>query len=122
LTVTSGTVQVDLDLTINETSLKAENKPSSQNFVVSKGVDLGKITTLESEVFIDQLAVFPTQVKNELNILIDTKIDAVEILKLDGTVLIEGTTNNINVSSLTKGVYLVKVQSENKTYTTRISK
>lgn len=117
LTSTVGTVQLDLNLTVDAPSLKESAKPSTQNFTLTKGVDLGKITALTNEVQKNGISVFPTIADNQLNINTDKPIESVEVLDINGNNVLTATSNVINTSSLNTGNYIVKVSAEGTTYT-----
>jgi len=80
--------------------------PQWQDFMHIVGNDTG-ISSIE----IPDLKFFPNPVKDELSIIAENQINKVEIYTLDGKIQMQENnfTGKINVSTLTKGVYLVKV-------------
>ena len=65
-------------------------------------------------------AIFPNPAKNTLNITsYNTKVNSVEIYNLNGQLVLNKTLNTylsqINISSLTSGIYIVDIKSENTT-------
>lgn len=64
------------------------------------------------------LSIYPNPARNTLNLKLDQNIDAVDILGLDGKVYFKNKTSGnevqLNISTLPKGVYLVRVKSGNK--------
>lgn len=71
------------------------------------------VTSVSEAVAHNQLMVFPNPATNELNISNATVGQTVSILSVSGQVLVSQTVQNtiqsINVSSLSKGLYFVKV-------------
>ncbi|NVK63761.1 MAG: T9SS type A sorting domain-containing protein [Flavobacteriales bacterium] len=57
------------------------------------------------------LSVYPNPVSNQLNIKTDASIELIEVVSLDGSVLTSSSENQMDVSSLTSGSYLVKVRT-----------
>ena len=58
-----------------------------------------------------QIQIFPNPAKDFINIQFDGKIKSVEIYNLQGQKLITATQKQINISSLSSGVYLMHIQS-----------
>lgn len=67
---------------------------------------------------------YPNPVANVLNINIDTIVDNVSFVTLEGKVINLGKPidNSINVSSLSSGVYLVQIEVEGSVYTKKVFK
>ena len=84
-----------------------------------KGVAAG-IAAVE----IQNLKIFPNPVKNELCITAESPINKVEIYSSDGKMLMQENnfTGTMNVSSLTKGLYMVKVYAAKGEATVEIVK
>ncbi|WP_312556550.1 T9SS type A sorting domain-containing protein [Empedobacter brevis] len=70
--------------------------------------------------------VYPTLVSQTLNISSDKKIQNYTIINMNGITLKQATLNKtsdkIDVSNFSKGVYLIKIQSENNTKTVKFIK
>ena len=67
--------------------------------------------------------VYPNPVSNVLNIKSDERIESIEIYSLEGKLMSRTTnTNSINVAEFSNGIYLLKVQTVNKIYQTKIYK
>ncbi len=63
---------------------------------------------------LDELSIYPNPADNLLNIQSSTQIQSVEILNIQGQLIIkEGNVNQINVSSLTNGVYMIRIATNN---------
>jgi Secretion system C-terminal sorting domain/Concanavalin A-like lectin/glucanases superfamily len=63
-----------------------------------------------------ELAIYPNPAKSILNINTDEEINTIEIYTLEGKKVLESNTKQIDVSPITKGLYLVKiVTTANKT-------
>lgn len=56
--------------------------------------------------------IFPNPVNNELNIHTNKNINSVKIYNLQGKPIIEDSKETINVSNLSKGMYIVKIITE----------
>ena len=77
------------------------------------------ISSLDEEIEATT-AIFPNPAKNTLNITsYNTKVNSVEIYNLNGQLVLNKTLNTylsqINISSLTSGIYIVDIKSENTT-------
>jgi hypothetical protein len=67
--------------------------------------------------------VYPNPVSNVLNIKSDERIESIEIYSLEGKLMSRTTnSNSINVAEFSNGIYLLKVQTVNKIYQTKIYK
>lgn len=81
---------------------------------------------LSTEGFTDfnGVSLYPNPVKDILNIdLVDnTRISSVKIYDLQGKLLLEKANNDIDVSSLSVGVYLIKIKSEKGEFTKKFVK
>ena len=65
--------------------------------------------------------IFPNPAKDFINIQSDEKIKSVEIYNLQGQKLITATQKQINISSLSSGIYIVRIEDiENNTITKKI--
>lgn len=76
-------------------------------------VDDVKITTgtlSTSEVSKSKTSIYPNPTKGEINIKTDKKIKSSTILDLSGKVLLQTSSEKANISSFTKGTYLLKVE------------
>jgi len=56
---------------------------------------------------------YPNPVNNTLNIALDTAISNVAIYNLQGQKVKESTTEQVNVATLSQGIYLIKIEDEN---------
>ena len=89
-----------------------ENQILQKNSTVTKDTSILAVESAEKEL----VKIFPNPVKNELSISGLTKEEKFEIYSLDGKLLKSGTYSskeNIQVSSLSKGVYLIKIGNQN---------
>jgi len=63
---------------------------------------------------LDELSIYPNPANSMLNIQSSTQIQSVELFNIQGQLVIkEGNVNQINVSSLTNGVYMIRIATEN---------
>jgi hypothetical protein len=73
---------------------------------------------------LNSVSIYPNPAKNSFNIKSDgINIDTITVFNLDGKTVLKSnnnTTNTVDVSSLTKGVYLVKLQSANDQITQKL--
>lgn len=62
----------------------------------------------------NELSIYPNPANNLLNIQSSTQIQSVEVLNIQGQLVIkEGNVNQINVSNLTNGVYMIRIATDN---------
>ncbi|MEE0266616.1 MAG: leucine-rich repeat protein [Bacteroidales bacterium] len=67
------------------------------------------------------LSFYPNPTKNEITF--STKIDAVEVIELSGKVVMKAeNTNEINISTLSSGIYNIRLHSNGKTITQKLIK
>lgn len=72
---------------------------------------------------INNLSMYPNPTKGEVNIKTDKKIKSTTVLDLSGKVLTVGSSEIVNLSTFTKGTYLVKVEfSDGSSKTEKIIK
>ena len=73
-----------------------------------------------------KVSLYPNPVNNIANISADESIDDLRVYDITGRVIIQHTPNKtdfrLNVSDLSKGVYLVKINSGNREATTKLIK
>ncbi|MBU4537965.1 MAG: T9SS type A sorting domain-containing protein [Weeksellaceae bacterium] len=89
-----------------------ENQIIQRNSTVTK--DTGFLAVNDSEK--DAIKVYPNPVKDQLSVSGITKNQKYEIYSMDGKMIKTGTYSSdktINVNSLTKGIYLLKIDSQN---------
>jgi hypothetical protein len=67
------------------------------------------------EVMNEELRVdlFPNPAQNEINLQLATELDRVELLDLNGKVILTTQESTIDISSLPSGIYIVKVIAKN---------
>lgn len=89
-------------------------------------VDDVKVTTgalATDEVSKAKTSVFPNPTKGEVNIKTDKKIKSTSVLDLSGKVISRGNSEKVNLTSFTKGTYLIKVEfADGSTKTEKIIK
>jgi len=88
-------------------ALHSETNLATENFTNANGVSL-----------------YPNPVKDILNIdlLDNTSISSVKIYDLQGKLLLEKASNDIDVSSLSAGLYLIKIATEKGEFTKKFIK
>ena len=62
---------------------------------------------------------YPNTTSDNFTIEIDLNIKSVELYSLQGQKILTSTTKNVNVSNLSKGIYLVQIQDENNNISTQ---
>lgn len=89
-------------------------------------VDDVKVTTgtlATDEVSKSKTSIFPNPTKGEVNIKTDKKIKSTSVLDLSGKVISRGNSEKVNLSSVTKGTYLLQVEfTDGSTKTEKIIK
>lgn len=97
-----------------------------QFYLSLDNIQITKESLSTQEAMKTKIAFFPNPVKDILNIQNDRKITAVKIYDLTGKEVVtkEFNANNVHVdvSNLPKGVYMVKVGSENSNRTIKVIK
>lgn len=67
-------------------------------------------TLSTKEVSKSKTSIYPNPTKGEINIKTDKKIKSSTVLDLSGKVLLQTSSEKVNISSFTKGTYLLKVE------------
>lgn len=71
----------------------------------------------------NNIKVYPNPINNSLHILHETDIESVEVFNTQGKLIkVFGASKNIDLSSINKGVYYLKIHSEKTIFTQRIIK
>ena len=105
----------ELDNSLAE-SWNCINENGSPNAVNSSGLYIENVTY-------DLVKIFPNPVKKSLYISVDSSNYNIEIYSLIGQlVMAVSNVDEVDVSSFTKGVYLIKISNENSTTTKRFIK
>ncbi|WP_397363093.1 T9SS type A sorting domain-containing protein [Olleya sp. R77988] len=80
-------------------------------------------STLSTTDFsIDEVSIFPNPATTQLNIKNVTNLKEVTIYDVLGKTVLQSTSLSINVEDLSKGVYIVKIETENETITKKVVK
>ncbi|MFY8097697.1 MAG: T9SS type A sorting domain-containing protein, partial [Flavobacterium sp.] len=66
-----------------------------------------------------EVALYPNPVQDILNINVDNAIKSVEIYNIQGQKVLNSTSNEVDMSSLNSGIYLVKITDENNSIATK---
>lgn len=90
-------------------------------YIVDEGVGIDDVTIDE------HLKIYPIPVRDELNITAGGKIiKSVSLVSMSGSTVVSAskpvTHVNVDVSSLTSGIYIINVATEDKTYSRKIMK
>lgn len=90
--------------------------------VVKYNLDFSTLTVGEPEIITQNKAIiYPNPTTGIFSIQAKEEVKAVEIYALTGLKLISTTTQTIDASSLSKGIYIVKILMENGTvYTEKL--
>ena len=62
---------------------------------------------------------YPNPTSDNFTIEMENEIKSVEIYSLQGQKVMSATSKNVNVSSLSKGMYLVRIEDENNAVATQ---
>lgn len=86
-------------------------------------VRYSEIQTKLEKILVKESILYPNPVNENLTISL-RQIEEIIVTDLSGKTLLRqvGNSNQINVSQLQKGVYMIKVKSENETFTEKIIK
>lgn len=99
-----------------ETAVTDAQKPSLYVYYSTSVTSIAKVTDSE-------LMVYPVPTKDYLNVKTTDKISSINILDLTGkTVMKSGTATTLNLGSLIKGMYLIRINTANGTVTKQIIK
>jgi len=80
-------------------------------------------TLATDEVSKSQTSIYPNPTKGEINIKTDKKIKSSTVFDLSGKVLLQSNSEKVNISSFTKGTYLLKVEfADGSTKTEKVIK
>lgn len=83
------------------------------NTTVDLGVfEYGAVLGVENNVFLKDFKLYPNPVNSILNIQLAETLEKVEVYSLLGRKVLENNTTKINVSSLSLGVYLLKIYTQ----------
>jgi hypothetical protein len=64
-------------------------------------------------------AIYPNPAFENLTIEIENELKSVEIYSLLGQKVMTATAKNVNISSLSKGIYMVRIEDKNKAVSTK---
>jgi len=87
---------------------------SSDKFLLSlDSIYVGKEHPLGLEIRLPSVmaSVFPNPAQNNLHVQVNGKFEGLEIIGLDGQLVISSSTSIVDVSGLASGSYIVKIQS-----------
>lgn len=86
--------------------------------------NFGATTNSLNTVSIDETKMFPIPAGEQLNIKTGLTIEKVLIYSLDGTIILKSTGDQkiIDISSLSKGTYIIEISTENSIITEQIVK
>jgi hypothetical protein len=77
---------------------------------------------LSSQIDISQTPkplIYPNPTSNNFTIEMENEVKSVEIYSLQGQKVMSATSKNVNVSNLSKGMYLVRIEDENNAVATQ---
>ena len=105
------------------------NPKKPENFGVSSGkgsvvIDYITFTTevLSNEIIAKddtQLSIYPNPVRNTLGVKSSAKVNSLQVYNVTGQEVLRASEATINTSSLTKGVYILKVSQEGGAISTK---
>ena len=86
----------------------------SISFAVTITVTLGTSEFMSQNIF-----VFPNPAHDSINIETEFEIESVEIYNVQGQIVLTTNQKEINISNLTSGIYMVRIQSINNSSITK---
>jgi beta-glucanase (GH16 family) len=93
----------------------------SQSSMVIDYVRVYQNTTASTEdVFENKFSVYPNPSSDVLNIRTNEPIDKVELYNTIGQLIVAKKTTNINISSINRGVYILKIYSGKRIVTKKV--
>ena len=93
----------------------------SQSSMVIDYVRVYQNTTASTEdVFANKFSVYPNPSSDVLNIRTNEPIDKVELYNTIGQLIVANKTTNINISSINRGVYILKIYSGKRIVTKKV--
>ena len=93
----------------------------SQSSMVIDYVRVYQNTTASTQdVFANKFSVYPNPSSDVLNIRTNEPIDKVELYNTIGQLIVAKKTTNINISSINRGVYILKIYSGNRIVTKKV--
>ena len=93
----------------------------SQSSMVIDYVRVYQNTTASTEdVFANKFSVYPNPSSDVLNIRTNEPIDKVELYNTIGQLIVAKKTTNINISSINRGVYILKIYSGKRIVTKKV--
>ena len=100
--------------------------PADDVFMIDD-ITFGEFASLStSKISISDVSIYPNPAKDFVNISANEKIDLIRIYDLTGRIVLQSTPNrenlNLNVTDLSKGVYLVKLNAGDKESTIKLIK
>jgi len=81
-------------------------------------ITTGSLATNEVSAKTKSISIYPNPTKGEINIKTDKKIKSSAVLDASGRSILTSTSQKVDISSLPKGIYLVKVDFTDGTATT----
>ncbi|MBN2167112.1 MAG: T9SS type A sorting domain-containing protein [Marinilabiliaceae bacterium] len=94
------------------------------NYETYNGPYNGTGTNIEFFTFSDQINLFPNPVVNELSISTTYSINSIKIYSFSGILVysFSGNTRTINMSDFYKGMYVIRISTNNGDYQQKIMK
>ena len=125
----NGTVLTTCDKDPNYATLYP-SWTSLQNDVFISQLSIGNSLDVKKDLFEDKkVSVYPNPAKNQINVTFDNTINSakLKVISLSGQTVFEkenlsGTTFNFDISSLSKGMYLIQVSNGFSTFNSKFLK
>lgn len=103
----------------NEVDIYFDFNPPITTDIVTTSYEVNDVSVPEKNV---ELKLYPNPAENEINVVINEHIETIQVLSLDGSVIMTDNKSIINIGSLANGVYLVQVYTSQGVYTTKVIK
>ena len=125
VTLQSNSPAINIGINIISGIMLPTTDKSGNQRIIGGTIDLGAYESNVIGLSINEIKeklkadIFPNPAKDFINIQSDGKIKSVEIYNLQGQKLITATQKQINISSLSSGIYLVLVEDDKNNTTTK---
>ena len=137
ISVTKGSFTIPEDAVTGVTKIRVAMKYNAEPTLACSAIENGEIEEYTAVIQTEKklvrdiavakirpaIALFPLPVVNQLNIDITETIEAVEVLDMRGQKVLEaGSVKQIDMGSLSAGMYIIVIKTASQTHTKQISK
>jgi photosystem II stability/assembly factor-like uncharacterized protein len=94
---------------------------AGNNGIILKTTDGGGITNINNYEQNKNISIFPNPSTGKITINVD-EVENIEVINLQGKEIYNGIETEINLNSYSKGIYIIKVTTNNQTITQKLIK